>query len=219
MDFFFGILGFAGGLLCAAGDVLFDLKGKGNVKSGLAGIIDSNWLKMHEWRFRASILLAALGVPLYFLGFISMSRQLAAGHAVLGTAFLVFAAAGSCGGFFIHALVCCFPIMRKSLTKSGVDDSAQYEMFSKVFGAVKIPFIAMFCSLVAATSIVLVVAILGGYLHVPLVFVALNPLALMLIGWVFRLVDKERFADLPGIIMPSLGIAMIGLMSAINAWH
>lgn len=219
MDFIFGILGFAGGLLCAVGDILFDLKGKGNVKSGPASILDSNWMKMPEWRFRASILMAALGVPLYLLGFIGMSRQLSIGNSALGTAFLVFAAIGSCGGFFIHAMVCCFPIMRKSLTKSGVDDNAQYEMFGKVFNAIKIPFIAMFCSLVVATSVVLIVAILVGCLQVPLVFVALNPLALMLIGLVFRLIDKERFADLPGIIMPSLGIAMIGLMAAISAWH
>jgi len=27
------------------------------------------------------------------------------------------------------------------------------------------------------------------------------------------------FSDLPGIIMPSLGIAMIGLMTAISAYH
>lgn len=219
MDCVFGILGLAGGLLCVVGDILFDLKGKGNLKIGPGGIIDSNWTKIPEWRFRACIMMAALGVPLYVLGFIGMSRQLSGNNMALGMAFLVFAVIGSCGGFFIHAIVCCFPIMRKSLTKSGVDDDAQFAMFSKVFSAIKIPFLAMFCSLVFATSVILIIAILGGYLQISLVFVGLNPLVLMLIGWGFRIIDKKRFADLPGIIMPSLGIAMMGLMTAISAWH
>lgn len=34
MNFTFGILGLIGGLLCAVGDMLFDLKGKDNQKLG-----------------------------------------------------------------------------------------------------------------------------------------------------------------------------------------
>lgn len=219
MDFILGILGVIGGLLCAMGDILFDLKGRDNVKSGPAGMIDSNWLKMPDWRFQVSILMAAVGVPLYFFGLLGMSGQLAQSNAPLGTVFLVFAVIGSCGGFFIHAMVCCFPLIRKSLTKSGVEDDVQNELFIKLFDSIKIPFFAMFCSLVVATSFILIYAIIAGHLDVPLVFVLLNPLALMLIGWLFRLVSKRLFSDLPGIIMPSMGLAMIGLMTAISAYH
>lgn len=219
MNFILGILGVIGGLLCAIGDILFDLKGKDNVKSGPAGMIDSNWLKMPDWRFQVSILMASVGVPLYFLGLLGMSGQLAQSNPTLGTVFLVFAVIGSCGGFFIHALVCCFPLIRKTLTKNGVGDDIQYELIIKLFDSVKIPFIAMFCSLVVATSFILIYAIIAGHLDVPLVFVVLNPLGLMLIGWLFRLIDKRLFSDLPGIIMPSMGIAMIGLMTAISAYH
>jgi len=35
-DFVFGIFGIIGGLLCASADILFDLKGKNNIKSGPA---------------------------------------------------------------------------------------------------------------------------------------------------------------------------------------
>jgi len=83
--------------------------------------------------------------------------------------------------------------------------------------AVKIPLIIMFFSLVIATSMTLIYAIVSGYLNVPYAFVVLNPLGLMLIGWLFRIINRRVFSDLPGIIMPSMGIAMIGLMAAISA--
>ena len=40
INIIFGILGIAGGVLCAVGDILFDLKGKGNKKLGTSGNID-----------------------------------------------------------------------------------------------------------------------------------------------------------------------------------
>ena len=49
----FSVLGLIGGILLAIGDILFDLKGKGNEKLGTSGNIDSNWLKMSDWRFGA----------------------------------------------------------------------------------------------------------------------------------------------------------------------
>ena len=217
VDFVFGLLGILGGLLCAVGDILFDLKGKGNSKSGPSGLIDSNWQKMADWRFPASILLAGVGVPLYLLGFLGMSNQLAQTNETVGMIFLVFAVVGSAGGFFIHAIVCCIPVICKTLGKKNVGEDTIHEVVGKLFSAIKIPFVVMFCSLVMATSITLIFAILKGYLHVPLIFIVVNPLGLMLIGWVFRLINKKVFSDLPGIIMPSMGIAMIGLMTAISA--
>lgn len=108
MDFVFGILGITGGLLCAIGDILFDLKGKNNVKSGPANIIDSNWQHMSEWRFSVSIWVAALGVPLYLLGFLGMSDQLAQSNGTLDTIFLVFAVFGASGGGYLSMLRSAF---------------------------------------------------------------------------------------------------------------
>ncbi len=62
VNIIFGMLGIAGGILCAVGDMLFDLKGKGNEKLGISGNIDSNWLKMPYWRFNTSILVTFLGM-------------------------------------------------------------------------------------------------------------------------------------------------------------
>ena len=61
MYLIFSILGLIGGLLCCVGDVLFDLKGKGNEKLGTSKNIDSNWVKMADWRFGLSIAIALVG--------------------------------------------------------------------------------------------------------------------------------------------------------------
>jgi hypothetical protein len=216
-DFMYGIFGIIGGLLCAFADILFDLKGKDNVKSGPAKIIDSNWQIMSDWRFNVSIFIAAIGVPLYLLSFLGMSNQLAQNNKTVAMAFLVFSFVGASGGLFIHASVCLIPIISKTLTRNGVNKDIIEDVIGKIYKAVKIPLFVMFFSLVVATSAVLIYAIIRKYLNVPFVFVIFNPFGLILIGWLFRLINKKIFSDLPGIIMPSVGIAMIGLMTAITA--
>jgi hypothetical protein len=204
-------------LLCAFADFLFDLKGGNNVKSGPAKIINSNWQIMSEWRFNVSILAAALSVPLYLLGFLGMANQLAQTNKTAAAAFLIFSVIGASGGLFIHASVCLMPIISKTLTKNGVNKDIIETVCAKIYNAVKIPLFVMFFCLVAATSAVLIYAIIRNYLNVPFVFVILNPLGLTLTGWLFRLINKRIFSDLPGIIMPSVGIAMIGLMTVLSA--
>ena len=216
-DFLYGIFGIIGGLLCAFADILFDLKGKNNIKSGPARIIDSNWKIMSEWRFNVSIFVAAIGVPLYLLSFLGMSNQLAQSNKTVAMVFLVFSFVGASGGLFIHASVCLLPIISKSLTKNGVNEDIIESVINKIYTAVKIPLFVMFFCLVVATSAVLIYAIIRKYLNVPLIFVIFNPLGLILTGWLFRLINKKIFSDLPGIIMPSVGIAMIGLMTVITA--
>lgn len=216
-DFLFGLLGVVGGLLCAVGDILLDLKGKGNVKSGPYGIVDSNWQKMPEWRFRVSILLAAVGGPLCFFGLLAMINQIARGNVALGTWFLIFAVIGSTGGFFIHTILCCFPIITKTLRQKGVGPEIENALLKKLVSAIQIPFFAMFAALIIATSIVLMIAIAKRYLPLPMICVVLNPLVFLIVGALFRLVNKLKFAELPGIVMPSLGLSMIGLLAAISA--
>jgi hypothetical protein len=216
-DFLYGIFGIIGGLLCAFADILFDLKGKNNVKSGPAKIIDSNWQIMSEWRFNISILIASIGVPLFFLSFLGMANQLAQSNKTVAMTFLVFSVVGASGGLFIHALACLLPIIGKTLTKNGVNNDIIENVIGKIYKAVKTPLFVMFSSLVIATSGVLIYAIIKKHLNVPLIFVIFNPLGLILIGWLFRLINKKIFNDLPGIIMPSVGIAMIGLMTVISA--
>ena len=115
------------------GDMLFDLKGKGNRKLGTSGNIDSNWINMPYWRFRASILVAFLGYA-----------------------------------FMLVAAIC------------------------------------------------VIVAILKGFLDVPKWFVLLNPFVFLLVGVGFRKIKPVWFYDRPGIVMPSLGMGMFGLIAIVN---
>lgn len=62
MNSIFSIMTLIGGLLCCTGNILFDLKGKGNKKLGTSKNIDSNWSKMAEWRFSLSIIYAMIGL-------------------------------------------------------------------------------------------------------------------------------------------------------------
>lgn len=50
----------------------------------------------------------------------------------------------------------------------------------------------------------------------PVICVLLNPVVFLIIGLTQRKIDPVRFQDLPGIIMPSLGLAMFGLIGMIN---
>ena len=43
----------------------------------------------------------------------------------------------------------------------------------------------------------------------------LNSIVFLIIGIVFRKINSNKFQDLPGIIMPSLGLAMIGVIGIV----
>lgn len=214
MNFLFGILGMIGGILCAIGDVLFDLKGNDSIKLGKYKFIESNWDNMPLWRFKASILFASVGVPLYVLGFISMGRQIS--NRNVGIAFGIFSCIGALGGIMIHTMCCVYPILYKMMKKH-LNSKDTEESLDATFDAVKIPFIFYFICLVIIPSFLLEYAIIRGYLQLPIWCALLTPVPLMIVGIGLRIVKKEWFNDLPGIIMPSMGIGMIGFLAAMNA--
>lgn len=69
MNLIFSIMGLASRLLYCTGDILFDLKGKGNKKLGTSKNIDSNRSNMAKWRFDTSILCAMFSVTLISFDF------------------------------------------------------------------------------------------------------------------------------------------------------
>ena len=210
-----GASGVLGGLLCAVGDIFLDLKGPDNKKLGAYKIIDSSWERMDAARFKTSIILATIGVPLYLFGFQSMAEQLKESDYIFGSVFWLFASAGSIGGYFIHAIVCLMPIIYKTMGSATFEQKEQ--VINSVFDAIKPPFIVLFVSLVGITSLMIAYAILVRYIQLHWLFIFLTPLSLMIIGLSLRKINKRVFIDLPGIIMPSVGISMIGLMALLNS--
>jgi hypothetical protein len=215
-DFVLGIIGLCGGLLCAIADILLDLKGRGNEKYGPGGILDTNWKTMALWRFKASIWLAAVAVPMYLTGCIALYRQIARGSELTANIFGICAVIGSCGTLFIHATVCYFPIISKTLSAENVSQDTIGKMVNVLYHAMLVPFLALWLLLVAGLSGIVIYSVLTGILLLPLGFILLTPLCLVLAGILLRLINRKVFFDLPGICMPSIGLGMFGLMAAIN---
>lgn len=214
MKLTFSILGLIGGLLCCVGDILFDLKGAGNEKRGTSGQIDTNWEKMAYWRFGASILCAFAGDVLVGFGIYSFYLQIADTAPTLATVMLICGYIGMIGGFFVHSMVCIQPVIYKSIMEKGSFEQADYTL-EKFYKAITIPFFTAYLILMVV-PVCQIIAILVDYMPVPKWCALLNSIVFLIIGVAMRKIDPKRFQDLPGIIMPSLGLAMIGLVGIIN---
>ena len=76
------------------------------------------------------------------------------------------------------------------------------------------PFMLIYGVLMIA-DICIAIAVLNGALMVPKWMTLLNSIVFLIIGMLFRKINPEKFQDLPGIIMPSLGLAMIGVIGIV----
>lgn len=210
----FSVFGMIGGLLCAVGDILFDLKGKGNQKTGPGGNVDTNWLKMADWRFVASIILAFFGDIFVMLGIYSLGMQIAETNQALGYVTAMAGCAGTVGGVIIHTSLCVQPLIYKRLVEAGHPELVD-SVLKTFYKAIAFPFFLGYL-LLMTPCVTSVIAILTGCLNVPIWFIFLNSIVFMIIGIVFRKVNPELFQDLPGIIMPSVGLAMLGIIGIVN---
>lgn len=214
MDMLCSVLGLAGGILCAVGDILFDLKGKNNQKLGTSGNIDSNWVNMAYWRFGASILVAFFGDAMLGFGFYSLVRQMEAVNGKLAVVTGVCGYLSAIAGFFVHTVLCIQPVIYKKIMETDNFKLAD-DTLEAYYKAVLPPFIIGYGFMLVATVCV-IVAILTGVLAVPRWFVLLNPFVFLLIGVGLRKIKPQWFYDLPGIILPSLGMGMFGLIGIVH---
>lgn len=214
INMLFSILGLAGGILCAIGDLLFDLKGKGNKKLGTSGNIDSNWVHMAYWRFGASILVAFAGDVLLGFGFLSLVDQLQPVKPGLAAAVAVCGYVSVIAGFFVHTVLCIQPIIYKRIMEADNFELAD-AVLERYYKAVLPPFLIGYGFMLAATVCV-IAAILTGALAVPKWFVLLNPFVFLLVGVGLRKAKPDTFYDLPGIILPSLGMGMFGVIGMVG---
>lgn len=215
MNLIFSIMGLVGGLLCCLGDILFDLKGKGNEKLGTSKNIDSNWSKMSEWRFGLSILCAMFGIILIGFGFYAIADMIKETSLLLSNIILITGFIGCIGGLFIHSMLCVQAIIYKRITNNGKNN---FELADNTLeGYYKVilpPFILLYCVLMT-TDICIIIAVLNGSLGVPKWMALLNSIVFLIIGVIFRKINPDKFQDLPGIIMPSLGLAMTGVIGIV----
>lgn len=215
MNLIFSIMGLIGGLLCCVGDLLFDLKGKGNEKLGTSKNIDSNWSKMSEWRFGLSIIFAMFGVILIGFGFYAIGDMIRENNVILSNIILITGFIGCIGGLFIHSMLCVQAVIYKRITDNG---KSNFEIADNTlegfYKTIIFPFFLIYCVLMIA-DICVAVAVLNGALGVPKWMALLNSIVFLVIGILFRKINPDKFQDLPGIIMPSLGLAMIGVIGIV----
>lgn len=216
MNLIFSIMGLTGGLLCCVGDLLFDLKGKDNEKLGTSKNIDSNWSKMAEWRFGLSIIFAMFGVILLGFGFYAIGDMVRENNIILSNIILITSFIGCVGGLFVHSLLCIQAVIYKRITDNG---KTNFEIADNTlegfYKTIMFPFALSYCIFMIA-DICVSVAVLNGTLGVPKWMALLNSLVFLIIGMLFRKINPDKFQDLPGIIMPSLGIAMIGVIGIVT---
>lgn len=216
MNLIFSIMALVGGLLCSIGDILFDLKGKGNKKLGTSKNIDSNWSKMKEVRFKLSIIFAMFGVILLGFGFYAISDMIKESNVMLSNVILITGFIGCVGGLFIHSLLCVQAIIYKRITDNG---KTNFEIANNTlegfYSAIIFPFMLLYVVLMLA-DILVSVSILTGALNVPKWMALLNSVVFLIIGVLFRKINPDKFQDLPGIIMPSLGLSMIGVIGIVS---
>ena len=215
MNLIFSIIGLVGGLLCCTGDMLFDLKGKGNKKLGTSKNIDSNWSKMSEWRFGLSIICAMFGVILVGFGFYAIADMIRNKDLLLSNLILITGFIGCVGGLFVHSVLCIQAIIYKRITDNGKNNfEIADNTLEGYYKAILPPFILSYCVLMT-TDICIMIAVLNGSLGVPKWMALLNSIVFLIIGVLFRKINPDKFQDLPGIIMPSLGLSMAGVIGIV----
>ena len=170
---------------------------------------------MAEWRFGVSIICAMFGVIMIGFGFYAIADMIRENNIILSNIILITGFIGCIGGLFIHSLLCIQAIIYKRITDNG---KTNFELADNTlegfYKAVMLPFMLIYCVLMIA-DICVGVAVLNGSLGVPKWMALLNSIVFLIIGIVFRKINPNKFQDLPGIIMPSLGLAMIGVIGIV----
>lgn len=154
-----------------------------------------------------------MGDALLGFGFLSLVNLLWPEHAGLAGTMAMCGYMSVIAGFFVHTVLCIQPVIYKRIMEEGLFELAD-AVLEKYYKAVLPPFLIGYGFMLAAT-VCMIIAILTGALAVPKWFVLLNPFVFLLIGMELRKAKPDVFYDLPGIILPSLGMGMFGLIGMI----
>lgn len=170
---------------------------------------------MPEWRFDLSIICAMFGVILVGFAFYSIADLIKEKDLLLSNIILITGFIGCVGGLFVHSMLCIQAVIYKRITNNGKDN---YEIADNTlegyYKTIMPPFILSYIVLMT-TDICIMIAVLNGSLGVPKWMTLLNSIIFLIIGVLFRKINPNKFQDLPGIIMPSLGLAFAGVIGIV----
>ena len=113
------------------------------------------------------------------------------------------------------AMLCVQVVIYKRITDNGrTNFKLADNTLEGFYKTIIFPFMLIYGVLMIA-DICIAIAVLNGALMVPKWMALLNSIVFLIIGMLFRKINPDKFQDLPGIIMPSLGLAMIGVIGIV----
>ncbi len=199
----FGIIGAA---ICMGAAWLSLAYGKGNVRNGF---IQSNWPKMPFLRFEISIVLYAIGVPLYYLGAKDMvkairmcRRRRYISDFRMAKFFDMSVHLAAIGGLFVNASYAMMAIVYKLLYTTSLMGADIISTTEGMFYYVAIPVFAYYIIAIVGTSIPYIHFVLNGRLKVSKICVFFNPLVMFAIGEGMKLTKIYHLVDFSSAMVP-----------------
>lgn len=134
---------------------------------------------------------------------------------LLSNLILVTGFIGCIGGLFVHSMLCIQAVIYKRITNDGKDNYDIADNTLEGFYKAIYPLFFLSYIVLMSADICIMIAVLSGSLGVPKRMALLNSIVFLIIGVLFRKINPNKFQDLPGIIMPSLGLAMTGVIGIV----
>ena len=212
----FAITGIVGSIICAVGDYfLYRCQGTDSVRIGEAKKIESNWEKAPTSDFIISGVLASISIPLYYLGFVAFSHQIAIQNRAMGIAYFIVLSIGAMGGVAFHLNACFMPLIYKSIMKNNGSLKMVEDVYSIMSKATGVSAFLTYLILVFVNSIWVWIVIFTGIVAVPKVMCLLTPLVFLVTGILLSKFSKI-FHTFPLAVTNTLGIGGIAVTALIS---
>ena len=173
---FIGIIGVISGILCARADVPLAWSGRRGdpVDAHSVGKPAPWWTQVQESRFDKAFWLSCIGQPGTYLTMWMLAVLIETNNPVLALIMKINTFIGAYSGLFFHGSVCTkYLVYRRIAGKMSEGDA--YAAVDAVGKYANIPSLISAVSLFLVTTVIMVIAILGGDLDVPKWMALLNP--------------------------------------------
>ena len=214
------LIGFVSMLFFMVADWLLDVMGAGNEEIGV--LVNSNWSQMAIWRFEASIVIASVAMPFYWLGireFRKIIGKKCEGESGIcrgmGWLFGISSMAGVIGFLYMHVMCCLFPIIFKIVDGTVQNVEVSAEITNQIGNYVYPSFFTYYIIADLGITIALIYFIMKGKLNVPKIAVLCNPVAGVVLSMVLEVVPIAVLHDVK-VAFESMGYVFMFLM---GYWH
>lgn len=206
------LIGCAAIFLCMIADWLLDVKGAGNITTG---VVESNWTQMSMWRFEASIIIIAVIMPFYWLGIREADKiirescvQSCKADTRMSRLFSISTSAGLISFLFIHIMCCLMPIIYKCLIDLVPDTVTLTNTVNHISLYILVPFYAYFVAADLGISISFAYFVWKGRLNLPRAAALCTPVFTTFIALLFYITPFVILRDIC-VAFESMGYALI----------